>query len=287
MLLNTNPSYGTGFARSKAQAEYPGLWKGLVGAWAPFLGATGITLYDWSGNKSHGTFVAASGGGPDWITEPGGRALQFLQANTDRVEFGSPAAIDNVHTFTIILRLMISSTEATTSPVWEKTTASTDRKNVRCNMASGANKFETRVVTGSTHAVSISSNGVFADNEWFNAAITYNNTGDRKIRIYYNGREVSYATQTAATGTVTDDSSELFNWGTTPATNFFKMDGGITFGALYNRVLSNDEILQFNENPKSLFIPRRRVLGFVAVVGAIAPTGALYGPLVGPLGGPI
>ncbi len=51
------PSFKTGFARSAAESEYPGLWKGLRGSWCPFLGPTGLTLYDWSGYGNHGGIV--------------------------------------------------------------------------------------------------------------------------------------------------------------------------------------------------------------------------------------
>ena len=41
----------------KTELKYPGLWRGCVGAWAPFLGPTGLTLRDWSGQKKHGTLT--------------------------------------------------------------------------------------------------------------------------------------------------------------------------------------------------------------------------------------
>ena len=51
------PSYAQGFARSQGDAQHPGLWRGLVGAWVPSLGASGATLYDVSGFNRHGTLV--------------------------------------------------------------------------------------------------------------------------------------------------------------------------------------------------------------------------------------
>ena len=46
------PSYPQGFARYADQSEAPELWRGLVGAWLPFLGPTGLTLHDVLGRNS-------------------------------------------------------------------------------------------------------------------------------------------------------------------------------------------------------------------------------------------
>jgi len=51
------PSYGQGYARSQAEAANPGLWTGLIGAWHPPLGPTGLTLFDVSGRGIDGTLT--------------------------------------------------------------------------------------------------------------------------------------------------------------------------------------------------------------------------------------
>lgn len=40
--------------------RYPELWRGCVGAWAPCLGPTGLTLRDWSGYGNHGQLLNGS-----------------------------------------------------------------------------------------------------------------------------------------------------------------------------------------------------------------------------------
>jgi len=45
-------TYGT-IARNASQAKYPSLWKGLVGAWYPMLGRTGLSIPDLSGCRRH------------------------------------------------------------------------------------------------------------------------------------------------------------------------------------------------------------------------------------------
>lgn len=61
----STPSYASGFARGAGESAHPGLWKGLVGAWCPNLGNTGLRLYDMSGHENHGTL---SGTGVDLET---------------------------------------------------------------------------------------------------------------------------------------------------------------------------------------------------------------------------
>ena len=54
------------------ELRYPGLWRGCVGAWAPCLGPTGLTLRDWSGLKNHGTLT----NGPTWSPSIGKHSVR-------------------------------------------------------------------------------------------------------------------------------------------------------------------------------------------------------------------
>jgi hypothetical protein len=60
-------SYTNGFAPRDGSPLYPELWRGCVGAWNPGLGPTGLTLRDWSANKTHGTLT----NGPTWTISSG------------------------------------------------------------------------------------------------------------------------------------------------------------------------------------------------------------------------
>ncbi len=80
----TRPSFGQGFARSAGESAYPGLWKGLVGAWVPSLGVTGITLHDVSLRKNNGTLT----NGPTWVVNEGQQALQFDTSASTYVDLG-------------------------------------------------------------------------------------------------------------------------------------------------------------------------------------------------------
>ena len=64
-------SYSNGFAPRDGQPLYPSLWKGCVGAWAPCLGPSGLTLRDWSGSANHATLT----NGPTWGPVAGKQAV--------------------------------------------------------------------------------------------------------------------------------------------------------------------------------------------------------------------
>lgn len=83
MSLNFFPSwaeYGT-----HQESEYPELWDGCVGAWAPCLGPTRLKLYDLSGNSRHGTLKNMAQAS-DWPKSFGQHCLDFDGTN-DYVEF--------------------------------------------------------------------------------------------------------------------------------------------------------------------------------------------------------
>ncbi len=60
--------------------EYPSLRQGLVGAWCPSLGASGLTLIDRSGRNNHGT-LTNMGGQDNWQASGSGVALSFDGTN--------------------------------------------------------------------------------------------------------------------------------------------------------------------------------------------------------------
>jgi hypothetical protein len=90
------PSYSQGFARYAAQSEAPGLWRGLVGSWCPFLGPTGLTLRDWSGHHNHGTLTTMEPA-VDWVVtvDEHGNSVYALDFGTNEYVF-----LENEITFT-------------------------------------------------------------------------------------------------------------------------------------------------------------------------------------------
>lgn len=68
------------YARSAAEAQYPELWHGLVGAWCPAINPPGGTvLYDWGPYKNHGTLTNMET--TDWDSTLGNGAIALDGSN--------------------------------------------------------------------------------------------------------------------------------------------------------------------------------------------------------------
>ena len=76
-------SYSNGFAPRDGRPLYPELWRGCIGAFAPCLGPTGLTLRDWSGYGNHGALTNMDAG-TDWVVS-GGRYGLDLDGTNDHV----------------------------------------------------------------------------------------------------------------------------------------------------------------------------------------------------------
>ena len=83
-------SYYNGFAPRDGMPLYPSLWRGCVGAWAPCLGPTGLTLRDWSGFANHGTLTNTTLASV-WSVNRGQYALD-LDGTNDTVPLASTVA---------------------------------------------------------------------------------------------------------------------------------------------------------------------------------------------------
>ena len=73
-------SYANGFAPRDGQPLHPSLWRNCVGAWAPCLGPTGLTLRDWSGYANSLSLTNMSADS-DWTISGGSRCLDFDGSN--------------------------------------------------------------------------------------------------------------------------------------------------------------------------------------------------------------
>ena len=79
-------------AKCQAEAEYPELWQGLVGAWSPCLSPRGGTvLRDLSGRGNHGTLTNMDPE-TDWVFSGGRSALDFDGTN-DHVSLSNPSRL--------------------------------------------------------------------------------------------------------------------------------------------------------------------------------------------------
>ena len=90
------------------------------------------------------------------------------------------------------------------------------------------------------------SSNVISTNTWYKICNTFDNTGDRKGRIYLNGIEVSYTTKANASGTLESDSSNNLEIGRGVVSRYF--DGIISDVAIWSSILSSQEILQYGKS---------------------------------------
>jgi len=75
-----------------SRQEFSSLRQGLVGAWCPSLGASGLTLIDRSGRNNHGT-LTNMGGQNNWEADSSGVAVT-LDGSNDYVQVSPNSALD-------------------------------------------------------------------------------------------------------------------------------------------------------------------------------------------------
>ncbi len=107
--------------------------------------------------------------------------------------------------------------------------------------------WQQRAVRGYIKTVSGGAETLTTDNAykvgvWEHWAMTYDDRGDRKIRIYRDGAEPRYSVQKPAAGPAASDAGQALEVGATPGTAFFRFNGVIGGVRIYPRVLSTREI---------------------------------------------
>ncbi len=209
-------SYTNGFAPRDGQPLYPSLWNGCVGAWAPCLGPTGLTLRDWGGFRRNGTLT----NGPTWSTQQGKRSILF-DGTDDYIACGN---------------LNITGTKTISAWVYPTSTARGGIFGTRGG-GNGAVFLINGPSAGSLryYHTGLGDGNVAAgvpQNTWSHVAVAY---ADGTARFFVNGREVGsasgYSTETASTVSWigAEDGSSIFG-------------GGIGSVMLHNRVLTVAEL---------------------------------------------
>lgn len=247
-------SYRTGFARSVSESAYPQLWRGLVGAWVPALGQTGLQLRDVSGRGNHGTLTNIDPA-TDWVVTERGYALDF-DGSDDEV---------------LVPANLTSSAFSFSSWVYPRTTGEggggrvTEGKHSSDNFSSFllmnasepgfTNAWRATMRMSTVSADSYSDNTV-SFNTWQHLVFTYNDNGDRKIRLYKDGKEVTYTLQEVGSGTIDPGGAELRIGNRKNGDKTF--DGFIDDVHIYNRTLTPEEILLTYQVPLAPFQLRPR-----------------------------
>lgn len=115
-----------------------------------------------------------------------------------------------------------------------------------------AGEYDITINTSGTDAISRNENGSTPPNVWKWSCVTYDDSGDRKIRIYLDGVETaSYSIQAAASGTINSDASVVFTFGN-HTTSIRTFDGQLVYPHIYSRVISTDEMIELMHRPCSI-----------------------------------
>ena len=152
----------------------------------------------------------ATNNGASW-TNSGkfGKALSFDGLGS-YVSAGSPASLDDLAEISWSYWIRPTALPASYAKIIDKSW-----KRDRIN---SDGTFQVDITTDTTSASSKISG--ISTGTWQHIAMTYSNSGDRKIRIYKNGVEQTYTTQTAATGTLSSEAGNNLLIGNDGGANF-------------------------------------------------------------------
>lgn len=241
---------------------------GLV-AWLPTLASRGAqSLRDLSGHGLRGVLS----GDVSWVVHPELGAVVKYGGTNGHINCGSSPLLDNLATgksmsfaawasWDVLASKTLISKEAASASGWFCVVAG-GSLSIRFNAADTDANSSTNAPTA----------GVL-----YHVAATYDDNGDRKVRIFLNGLEVAYTDQTAAIGALLDDSALDLTIGSL-SPNFWYMNGRIGDVRIYNRGLTDTEVWQLYDPPTrwELYqLPRR-----LWRLGAIAPPPPTIIPVV-------
>ena len=200
------PTYQSGFyAPGRGVPKYPELWKGCVGAWAPCLGPTGLTLRDWSRVRNDGTLTSMDPA-TDWAIGGGKYALDFDGVN-DCVLCGTDGAFRvGAKSLVVSLWVYASSSSFASSPkvifdtsgfnvtsggIW---IALDNRGGLRATAGVGA-----QIATASGGSRDVAASNVFTSSaSWKHISVFYKNGS---ARIFVNGVDATTVEAMILSGT--------------------------------------------------------------------------------------
>ncbi len=256
-MRSPDPSYAQGFARYWHESERPDLWEGLVGLWAPYLGPTGLTLFDWSGCRNHGTISGAT-----WAVNDSGYYLDFLHANDGLVLIPASTSIRPLGNFTIICDIILRNVTGNDHEcIWNFYSSATDRAHLKFEGDDSGNLrfFDDIDDAGAGYSsASFTSPGV-------RYSIVTTVIGGTWT-IYANG--ISRISQALGKDLSDLDSSMIIWIGNNHGAGNQALDGSLGPSMLYNRALTLSEIMDIHIDPKAIL--RKRVPVFYSVAAAPA-----------------
>ena len=238
------------------ESAYPELWDGVVGAWCPSLGPTGLRLHDHSRRNNWGT-LSNMDAATDWTVSGGQYALDFDGTNDYvRVAEGMPQ-------WRAISVWVSLNTTGTAQNIAESYGASAVSKGLLLYASSaGKAAFDGRDSGGAYRSSGVSTTTV-VNVGWVHLFGQYSD----RLQIYVNGvLESQTATTLSGFATTVDlNIGGLDTGGEVPPTTAWT-SGMIDDLVLYDRALSPHEIRRlYLLGRGGMFERRRRTLRRVAV----------------------
>lgn len=232
------PSYQQGLAHSPGESADPGLWRGLVGVWAPMLGPTGGSLRD-QGRLSLTAALTSMDVPTDWAPGETGWHLD-LDGSDD--ELTLPANLDSFFA------------DEGTLVAWVRTTGTSQGlHNFGARLESGWYPF----ADGNWYAIAFrddqlnaGNNSGFDKSEWHLVAATQR-PGANGYNLYQNLNRF-YTGAGETTVTLNDSANHLFGVNQNAA----HFTGQVAFFALWNRALNPGELYRMYTDPWGML--RRR-----------------------------
>jgi len=255
----TRPSWGD-FA-THDESAYPHLWDGVVGAWCPSLGPTGLRLHDHSRRNNWGTLTNMDPA-TDWVVSGGQYALDFDGVN-DYVRV--PA---NMPRWRAISAWVSLNTTGATQCIAESYGASAVIQGLLLYAnSSGKVGFDGRDL-GGTYRSSGASTTTVVGVGWVHL---FGQFSDR-LQIWVNGvKESETATALSGFSTTIDFNLGGLDTSGEVAPNTAWVNGLVDDVVLYNRGLTPNEVRQlYLLGRGGIYERRRRTLRRVAVEQAAA-----------------
>ena len=237
----TPPSYASGYAKSASESAHPEFWDGLVGAWAPGLGATGSTLRDVSGNKLHGEWTAGSPA-YSYCEKTKRHAADFSDTEIQT------ASVERPFTFTFCCWVKIDYAASDTfARIAEHGLNNSVTLCINKNLA--PNKFMFQRL-GSSSEGAASDTDISGD--WQHVAMKYDGS---KQYIYVDG----YLENTFIAGSVAA-SSQIWHFGrNSAAPSLTRLNGSVADIRYFNSSISDAQIKSIYLNPLAPFRQRRSI----------------------------
>ena len=232
----TKPSWGD-FA-THDESAYPELWDGVVGAWCPSLGPTGLRLHDHSRRSNWGTLTNMDAA-TDWTLSGGQYALDF----------------DGVDDYVPLSRNVFSGLSVVTVSMWARPRTTTDRVEItqgtdnlnRCGFAfsEDGNAYVVPNFSGTATGFGFAAWSGFGVSNFLHGVFVYNSIGTANAdrgKIFLNGiRQTLSFVGTLPTTAISQAGTPSIGARPGPATYSNGQADDIT---VWNRELSANEIRQ-------------------------------------------